>query len=357
VDIPDDNFVSSIFGTNSGEGATVPGTGTGNTQVRIAAFETAFGNRTLTVKGNDAINNLTMSDVRHTSDKAGNNNLTVPDTGTTYAVYDVNWTSAASNVLIEFAAHISKGSDTADGWGAGNGAGAIMGSPYHVIFGGIDGDGGGQDNQMQAGALQATPTPTSTNTPTDTPTNTPTDTPTNTPTDTPTNTPTDTPTNTPTDTPTNTPTNTATNTPTDTPTPTETPTATPTPSGQGCTPGFWKQPQHFQFWCGSYTPSTLVSSVFTIPSCVNSSCIPGNLTLLQALSLPGGKSPCGAAQNLLRAGVAALLSACDLNGNYPLSTAQVINEVNAALATCDRKTILAEAVRLDTFNNLPCPLP
>jgi hypothetical protein len=79
--------------------------------------------------------------------------------------------------------------------------------------------------------------------------------------------------------------------------------------------------------------------------------------LLQALSLPGGKSPCGAAQNLLRAGVAALLSACDLNGNYPLSTAQVIAEVNAALATCDRKTILAEATRLDAFNNLPCPLP
>jgi hypothetical protein len=41
---------------------------------------------------------------------------------------------------------------------------------------------------------------------------------------------------------------------------------------------------------------------------------------------------------------------------YPLSTAQVIAEVNAALASCDRNTILDEATRLDRFNNLGCPL-
>jgi hypothetical protein len=331
VTIPGDAFVSKD----------------GSTQSRIDAFFATYGTRTLTIEGNAAFTGAApnISPVTHTSDKAGTVGIANgADTGNTYAVYDVNWTSASSNILIEFAAHISKGTNTADGWGTGLGAGAIPGSPYHVIFGGIDGDGGGQDNQMQAGALEApTPTPTATNTPTDTPTNTPTDTPTKTTTDNTTKTTTDTPTNTPTDTPTSTATN----------TPTNTPTATPTPSGQGCTPGFWKN--HTDVW-GCYTPNTSVSSVFTIPSCVSGTCIPGNLTLLQALSLPGGKSPCGAAQTLLRAGVAALLSACSLNNNYPLSTVQVIDEVNAALATCDRKTILAEATRLDTFNNLPCPL-
>jgi hypothetical protein len=108
-----------------------------------------------------------------------------------------------------------------------------------------------------------TPTPT----PTNTPTNTPTPTPTNTPTATPTHTPTPTPTNTPTATPTNTPTPTATptNTPTPSPTPTNTPTATPTPVvAQGCTPGFWKQDQHFDSW-QVFTQSQTLESVFDVP--------------------------------------------------------------------------------------------
>jgi hypothetical protein len=41
---------------------------------------------------------------------------------------------------------------------------------------------------------------------------------------------------------------------------------------------------------------------------------------------------------------------------YPLHRVAVINEVNAALASCDRTTILNEADRLDHFNNLRCPL-
>ena len=58
---------------------------------------------------------------------------------------------------------------------------------------------------------------------------------------------------------------------------------------------------------------------------------------------------------LFQQGVAALLSACSLS-DYPLSTAAVISEVNTALASCDRNTMLTEATRLDGFNNLPCPL-
>jgi len=101
------------------------------------------------------------------------------------------------------------------------------------------------------------------------------------------------------------------------------------------------------------TPNTLVSSQFTIPVCL-SSCQSPNLTLLQALNLKGGPGLCGAEEILLRAAVSALLNSCSVS--YPLSTAQVIAEVNAALASCDRATILAEATRLDGFNNLGCPL-
>jgi len=54
----------------------------------------------------------------------------------------------------------------------------------------------------------------------------------------------------------------------------------------------------------------------------------------------------------MRAAAAAYLNSCF--GGYPLSTAQVVAEVNTALATCDRATILAEATKLDGFNNLGC---
>jgi len=76
--------------------------------------------------------------------------------------------------------------------------------------------------------------------------------------------------------------------------------------------------------------------------------------LLQALSLKGGSTICGAQETLYRAAVAALLNACSVS--YPLSTAQVIAEVNTALQSCDRSTVLNEAGRLDSFNNLGCPL-
>jgi hypothetical protein len=64
------------------------------------------------------------------------------------------------------------------------------------------------------------------------------------------------------------------------------------------------------------------------------------------LNFTGGN----AQRTLLRSAVAALLNAT--LGGYPLTTTQVINEVNAALASGNRQTILAEATRLDNFNNL-----
>jgi hypothetical protein len=116
---------------------------------------------------------------------------------------------------------------------------------------------------------------------------------------------------------------------------------------QGCTPGYFKNHPEV-FAPAGYSSSQRLDSVFSFPGCL-STCNLGSKSLLAALSFSGGNTLCGAAQNLLRAAVAALLNAALVD--YPLNTAQVIAEVNTALATCDRSAILAEATRLDTLNN------
>lgn len=79
----------------------------------------------------------------------------------------------------------------------------------------------------------------------------------------------------------------------------------------GCTPGFWKQEQHFDFWMEPYAPDSPLSDVFAVPSDLYD---PGDDrwsaddTLLQALSYHGGRGRAGAARILLRAAVATLLN-------------------------------------------------
>jgi len=41
---------------------------------------------------------------------------------------------------------------------------------------------------------------------------------------------------------------------------------------------------------------------------------------------------------------------------YPISAGALAAEVNAAAASCDSATIIAEATQLDAFNNAGCPL-
>ncbi|MWV10725.1 hypothetical protein F3I62_01350 [Pseudomonas sp. R-28-1W-6] len=127
----------------------------------------------------------------------------------------------------------------------------------------------------------------------------------------------------------------------------------PPPEFEGCTPGFWKNSTGS--WTG-YSPDQLVGSVFSLPSGVLSNQL-GDDTLLEALGYPGGTNLVGAAQILLRAAVASLLNAGHDDVDFPLSTAEVISQVNAALATKDRGTILALASTLDGYNNLGCDLP
>jgi hypothetical protein len=120
---------------------------------------------------------------------------------------------------------------------------------------------------------------------------------------------------------------------------------------QGCTPGYWKN--HTSSWPPTgYSTSQKVKDVFTeawrYPS--------GWATLLEALGFGGGSGVNGAAEILLRAAVAALLNAAHPDVAYPRIASQVLSDVNAALASFDRDTMLALAAQLDADNNRGCPL-
>lgn len=80
-----------------------------------------------------------------------------------------------------------------------------------------------------------------------------------------------------------------------------------------------------------------------------------NPKLLDALNYGGSNSTPGAAQILLRAGVAALLNAASPGVDYQLTTEQVLSQVNTAL-TKNRSTMLSVASQLDRYNNAGCPL-
>jgi len=124
---------------------------------------------------------------------------------------------------------------------------------------------------------------------------------------------------------------------------------------EGCTPGFWKanalNKGAVAWGPTGFVPGQRVDSVFTG---MNPSL--GDDTLLQALQYTGGSGLLGAEKILLRAAVAALLNSAHPDIDYPLTTAQVIAQVNAALATNDRTATLALATQLDGFNNLGCSI-
>jgi hypothetical protein len=122
-------------------------------------------------------------------------------------------------------------------------------------------------------------------------------------------------------------------------------------SYQGCTPGYWKN--HTGSWPATgYATGEVVLNVFSaairFPEL-------GYSSLLQALSFQGGSSDQGAAEILLRAGVAALLNAAHPNVTYPRTEASVLADVNLAL-TGSRDQMLTLAAALDADNNRGCPL-
>lgn len=118
---------------------------------------------------------------------------------------------------------------------------------------------------------------------------------------------------------------------------------TPVFVGEGCTPGYWKQRQHFDSWPAAYLPSTQFSAVFA-------NAFPGK-TLLQVLNLGGG-----GLDALGRHTVAALLNAASSGVDYDLSVAEVISAFNTAYASGSASAITSQKDLLDMLNNLGCPL-
>ena len=118
---------------------------------------------------------------------------------------------------------------------------------------------------------------------------------------------------------------------------------TPPQAGEGCTPGYWKQTQHFDSWVG-FSPNQTLESVFNVPDALGLD----NVTLAQALALNGG-----GVNALLRHAVAALLNSSSGGVDFDLSTAAVIAATNAALASGNyeaQKNIFA------ALNEQGCPL-
>jgi hypothetical protein len=129
----------------------------------------------------------------------------------------------------------------------------------------------------------------------------------------------------------------------------------PPPDFEGCTPGFWKNSPGSWPPTG-YSPAQTVGSVFAIPGSPPKLAALANDSLIAALGYQGGDNLVGAARILLRAAVASLLNAAHPDVDFPRTEQEVIDAVNAALATKDRATILALASALDADNNLGCDL-
>ena len=114
---------------------------------------------------------------------------------------------------------------------------------------------------------------------------------------------------------------------------------------EGLTPGFWKN--HTSLWVG-LSPNQTLESVFNVPDSLGLD----SKTLIQALNFDGGSGVKGAAQNLFRHAVAALLNAKHPDVDYPLTSSTIISRVNSALASGNKTTIENLKNELDRYNNL-----
>lgn len=133
-------------------------------------------------------------------------------------------------------------------------------------------------------------------------------------------------------------------------------TVTATAPTNACTPGYWKN--HTAAW-KVYVPGQTLGGVFSSVAVITATggVSLTNDTLLTALNYGGGNDAIGAAQNLSRAAVAALLNAAHPSVGYPWSVAEIIAKVNAAFASKNRETMISLAAELDKKNNSGnCPL-
>ncbi|MCP4363518.1 MAG: DNRLRE domain-containing protein, partial [Chloroflexi bacterium] len=116
----------------------------------------------------------------------------------------------------------------------------------------------------------------------------------------------------------------------------------PSGGGEGCTPGYWKQTQHFDSWPSPYTSDMLFATVFE-------DAFPDE-TMLDALQLKGG-----GLKALGRHTTAALLNATSPDVDYDLTAAEVIQMFNDVYPG-SKSDYNALKNQFETFNELGCPL-
>jgi len=123
------------------------------------------------------------------------------------------------------------------------------------------------------------------------------------------------------------------------------------PGDQGCTPGYWKNlRKHGDSW-------TVLSPQQTVASAGFNSTYFADTTLVDALAGGGGRGVEGAEKILLRAAVAGLLNIYSGDVAYATENAAAfIADVNAALASGNRSTMLSLGSTIDGWNNGGCPL-
>ncbi len=110
--------------------------------------------------------------------------------------------------------------------------------------------------------------------------------------------------------------------------------------GQGCTPGYWKQSQHFDSWVG-YTTDQDYETVFGVDASFTK-------TLLGALGQGGGGQ-----KALGRHATAALLNAANPDVDYLYTTAEIIAMVQSAYASGDFEGVKNQ---FEFQNELGCPI-
>lgn len=111
----------------------------------------------------------------------------------------------------------------------------------------------------------------------------------------------------------------------------------------GLTPGYWKN--HPGAWPADYDPNDLVKDIFT-------SSTYRDATLMDALNFGGGPGTGGAERILLRAAVAAVLNEATFGDCYQApSICSIVVQVNEAIGSDDRATMIALAEKLDEWNN------
>jgi hypothetical protein len=125
-----------------------------------------------------------------------------------------------------------------------------------------------------------------------------------------------------------------------------------TGGAEGCSHGYWKN--HEGSWPATgYSTNQKVSSVFSQASLYPSL---GNATLHESLSFNGGPDVTAAAANMLKQATGSLLNSAHAGVDFPWTTAQLISDVDAALASKNSSVLLGLASDLDKANNLGCPL-